>query len=171
MTPRMPDGIDSSTAERRGPPSGTAALVVLGALIGAAMLGLLGGAPPRTSISTSAETELVVSLPQPLRSGMFFETTIRAVAQTPMKDATIAMSPSLWDNITINTAIPQASEEEYRDGLLLLHYGPLAAGETILLKLDSQVNPDLVWGNRGEIQVRDGERVIVRLPITVMVLP
>jgi hypothetical protein len=172
MAPRPPDGIDASNvAERRGPPSGAAALVVLGAMIGVALLGILGGGSDRTWVTRSLETELSVRLPQPLRSGMFFETTIRAVAQTPLTDATIAMSPSLWDNVTINRTIPQAAEEEYRDDLLLLHYGSIAAGEPILLKLNSQINPDLIWENPGEIQLRDSERVIARLPITVTVLP
>lgn len=102
---------------------------------------------------------------------MFFETRVNLTARTQLADATIALSPALWRNITINTEMPQASEEKYAQGYYRLHFGPLAAGEQVHLKLDAQINPDLFAGNRGKVAAFDGDRLLVALPVETRVLP
>ena len=52
--------------------------------------------------------------------------------------------------------IPQADKEEYRKGRFLFHYGKLAPGEVLAVKIDGQINPPLFMGTSGSIGVDDG---------------
>lgn len=168
----LPDGISRNhLAAAGGPPAGTAAIFILGMLLTAALAGWLGGARSERYARSSAQADIVVSMPQIMRSGMFFETRIEVIAREPLNDATIAMSPALWRSITINTQIPEPSEQEFKSGFYQFHYGPLKAGERIAVKFDAQINPDLFLGNKGEIALLDGERPVARLPLTLTVLP
>ena len=102
---------------------------------------------------------------------MFFESTIVLSARAPLADASIGMTPSLWHSITINTEMPQASEEEYSEGYFRLHFGSLQPGQQVHLKLDGQINPALFAGTHGTIAAFDGERRLVTLPVETRVLP
>ncbi|MGX7896391.1 hypothetical protein [Tsuneonella sp. HG222] len=167
-----PDGIsEREVTPARGLPRGAVALGLLGSLLVVALAGAFGGQSSPPLVAKTELADLSVSTPAILRSGMFFETTVDVTAHADLADATIALSPSLWRSITINTSMPQAGEEEFSDKLFKLHYGPLARGEAIHLKLDGQVNPDLFLGNRGDVALFDGEREIGRIAVRVKVLP
>lgn len=168
----LPDGIARDhIAESGGPPAGTAALVILGMLLTAAFAGWLGGGRSVRHTGTGAQAVIAVSMPQIIRSGMFFETRIDVTARETLEDATIAMSPALWRSITINTQIPEPTEQEFKNGFYQFHYGPLKAGERIAVKLDAQINPDLFLGTKGEIALLDDEHPVARVPVKLKVLP
>ena len=152
-------------------PAGGLALLLLGALIAAALTGLLGGTPSEKYYSDMQAAGLVVELPTTLRSGVFFEANISVTAHARLADATVAMPASLWRSITINTQMPQPLEEEYKNGYFQLHFGPLDPGESIEIKLDAQINPDLFAGNHGEVVLFDGTRAVARVPVRLRVLP
>lgn len=172
MHAELPDGIaDSHTNQAAGLPSGSVALTLLGALLLGALCGWLGGTSSTLRSARSGDAVLTIEHPDILRSGMFFETRVSLVARRPIDDAVIAMSPQLWRSITINTAMPQAKEEEYSEGLFRLHFGPLAAGHKVQLKLDAQINPDLFLGTSGQVAALDGDRPLAALPIDTWVLP
>ncbi len=172
MITRLPSGIEADhLREARRFPAGTLAIIVLGALIAAALGGLLGGTGPDRLRADNAMAELVVEVPGTLRSGMFFETTIAVETHARFADARLAMTPALWRSITINTEMPQPGEEDYADGYFRLHYGALEPGDRIELKLDAQINPDLFAGTRGEVVLFEGDRAITRVPVHLRVLP
>lgn len=172
MATNLPSGLEPANLGGSSRlPAGTAALLVLGAMIAAAFGGLLGGAAPDRMHTANRTATLEVELPGTLRSGMFFETMIEVSAHDRLDDATVAMTPSLWRRITVNTQMPQPSEEEYSGGFFRLHYGPLDAGEKLIVKLDAQINPDLFAGTSGEVALFDGDRLIARVPIELTVLP
>jgi hypothetical protein len=172
MAVRFPDGIlDAHTRRASGLPAGFVALTLLGAMLLAALCGLLGGTPSTARSVRSGDAVLTIEHPEILRSGMFFETRVDFVARRSIGDAVIAMSPQLWRSITINSAMPQAKEEDYSGGLFRLHFGPLAAGQRVNLKLDAQINPDLVLGTSGQIAALDGDRILTTIPVETKVLP
>ena len=47
--------------------------------------------------------------------------------------------------------IPAATEESGEDGEFRFAFGPIRAGTTFDLKVDAQVNPDIVGGNEGAL--------------------
>lgn len=165
--------LEAAAENRRGDHrhGGIVALALLSLLLGAAMLGVLGGAKSPWRMVEASRGTLAVKTPQTLRSGLFFEQNIRIDARSPVSDTVVAISPALWRDITVNTIIPAASEEEFSDGRYRLHFGPLAAGERFELKIDGQINPPLTLGTRGSIGWADGDQPIAEIPIAITVLP
>ena len=174
MASAYPDGVNERLADHRPPLHRHAnpfSVLVLGALLLAAMLGLLGGGrSPVERVEAPAAT-LTVKVPRTLRSGLFFETEVTVVAKANIADAVIAIPPSLWRDQTINSQIPAAESEEFKDGAFRFHYGPLKVGETLHAKFNGQINPPLTIGTKGAVIVLDGEREISRVPLSIRVLP
>ena len=169
-----PDGLSDDHAEKRGGFTAHASLVsiiVLGALMLLAMTGLLAGARTPVRDVGLPQARLSVQVPETLRNGEFFEMRVIVTANTDLTDATIALPPSLWRDMTINTVIPGASEEEHKDGQFRYRYGALKAGDTLEVKIDGQINPPLTLGTSGAVALYDGERRLGALPVTIRVLP
>ena len=152
-------------------PRGTLGLVLLAALLGAALLGYLGGGKSPHLLAATAQADLTVKTPLRLRSGLFFEQDIEVRARAPIADAVIGIGAPLWQDITVNSMIPAAADEGFEDGRYRLHYGPLKPGDRLRLKVDAQINPPLTGGTRGAITLSDGERLIATVPLTIKVLP
>lgn len=146
-------------------------VLILGAILLAALLGLTGGQPSPPKVADLGDARLVVKTPTTIRNGEFFETEITLRAQAPIEDAVIAVSPGLWHDMTVNTMIPAPASESFEDGLFRFSYGPLDAGDSVHVKIDGQINPPLFAGTGGEIAVFDGSRRIGAMPFRIKVLP
>lgn len=169
-----PDGVDSRHVERRGllhRHASPLSLIVLGALMAAALLGLFGGGKDRPIRVENDTSTFMLAMPRVMRNGEFFEMRMNLTAKRDIGDATIAIAPSLWRDLTINTTIPSATDEDASTGWFRFHYGPLEAGERLVVKMDGQINPPLFAGTRGTVAVMDGDQVLHRVPVTVKVLP
>ncbi|HEV7311888.1 MULTISPECIES: hypothetical protein [unclassified Sphingopyxis] len=145
--------------------------LILGSLVAAAVTGHFGGQPSPRVDADFGLARLSVLTPTVIRNGEFFETAIDIRADEPLTDATLAVEAGLWRDMTINTMIPAAAEEEYKNGEYRFSYGPLEAGETLSVKIDGQINPPLFAGNEGVIAVYDGERLLGRQVFRIKVLP
>lgn len=170
----FPDGIDDNHARGRGglhKIPNVLSILVLGAIVAAALLGLFGGGKSPPVQVTTADATLTVTTPQTMRSGLFFETRITVAARRPIADVVIALPPALWRDQTINTTIPGADKEEGADGSFRFHYGALKSGETLEIKYDGQINPPLFAGTRGSIALLDGERPLADVPLNYRVWP
>src|SRR3546814_14409159 len=71
----------------------------------AAGLGLTAGPPSPPRTAQFGDAQLTIKTPVTIRNGEFFETDITVVATAPLGDVTIAVSPSLWRDMTVNTMI------------------------------------------------------------------
>ena len=171
---RFPDGLEERHAGHRPAlhrHANPLSVLLLGGLLLLALLGLLGGGKSPVVQASAPAATLSVKTPQTLRSGLFFETDITAEAHAPIADAVIAVPPSLWQDETVNTQVPAPDKEAFKDGAFRFHYGPLAAGERLHVKVDGQINPPLTVGTEGAVVLLDGEREIARVPLSVRVLP
>jgi len=166
-----PNGISQRNiaGSRRGPRA--VPLLLLCALMAAGLAGALGGQPSPVVRSSHDGTTLSVKAPHILRNGLFFETVIEVRSRQPVDDLVIAVSDQLWRDMTINTMIPAASEESYKQGFHRFSFGKLDAGEALRFKIDGQVNPPLFAGTRGEIAAYDGDRKLVGTQVSMRVLP
>ncbi len=174
MASAYPDGTSERLANHRAllhRHANPFSFVVLGAILLLAATGLLGGGRSPVERVEAPGATMTVKLPRTLRSGLFFETEVTVAAKADIADAVIAIPPSLWQDQTINSQIPAAESEEFKDGVFRFHYGPLKAGETLHAKFDGQINPPLTWGTAGAVIVLDGEREIARVPLSIRVLP
>jgi len=147
------------------------ALVLLTLLLGVAMTGALGGRPSPTSQVNAPAVILSVKTPRTLRNGMFFETEIGVTPRRPIKELTIAVDRTLWKDFTVNTMVPAAADETFADGRFRFAYGAGEPGKTIVVKIDSQINPSLVGGTAGQVAVYDGDVLLAEIPITMKVRP
>jgi hypothetical protein len=170
----FPDGIGNQHSEDQGRFARHASplsILILGSMIVAAFLGAFGGGRVRPLALESGAAQLTVTTPRTLRNGEFFETRISVLARADIADLVIAVPPGLWRDMTINTMIPAASEETFKQDSYRFSYGPLKRGETLQMKIDGQINPPLFAGTRGEIAVLDGEAPIGAIPFAIDVLP
>lgn len=169
----IPDGIEERHHRLPGPlrrPT-LASLVVTGAILLAAIAGYAGGTPNPNHVIDSPAARLEVTTPSILRNGLFYETRIHIVPHRAFDDLVLGVEPSLWRDMTVNSAIPAAEKESFGGGLFRLSFGPAKAGEPIELKFDGQINPPLFGGNRGRIALFDGERPVTSLNLATRVLP
>jgi len=148
-----------------------ASLIVIALFLLVACLGFLGGRPHPVHIADDGRVRLTVATADTLRSGMFFETRVLIEPRRPIGDVVLAISPQLWRDMTINSAIPAAEKEEFSDGMIRMSFGPGEPGKPIAIKFDGQVNPPLVGSTAGEMVVFDGDRRLAAVPIAMRVLP
>jgi hypothetical protein len=168
----LPDGIgrdhvEPTTGWRRH--ASPVSLVVFGTVIALGLAGVLGH--ERTWRADDAAGTLVVHMPEVIRNGEFFEMRISVESVEPLGELVVGVDQSLWEDITVNTLIPAAAEESSADGEFRFTFGDLAAGVPFLLKVDAQVNPDIVGGNAGTVTVYDGDRPLSEVMIEMRVLP
>jgi hypothetical protein len=167
-----PDGIEArhvreAPAWRRH--ASPLALVVFGAVLLLGLLGVLGH--ERDWRAQADGTAISVHMPEVIRNGEFLEMRVTIEAQEAIGELGIGVDQALWEDLTVNTMIPAATEETSADGAYRFTFGELAAGSRFDLKIDAQVNPDIVGGNEGRITVYDGDVPLVSLPLQMAVLP
>ena len=168
----LPDGLSEehlhspSGWRRRG---GVIALIALSLLMVAALVGLAG---VEETLAEEADAATVTwHAPARIRNGEFFEMRLRVDAHERIDELVVGVEASLWEDFTINTFFPAAAEEASEEGELRFTFGPLDAGGSFLMKVDAQINPDMLWRNEGTVTVYDGEEPIAELPIVMEVLP
>jgi hypothetical protein len=144
-------------------------LAVFGAVVALALTGILGH--ERDWSADANGVGLQVHAPETTRSGEFMEMRIRVTPAGPIGELVIGVEGSLWEDLTVNTMIPAATEEESANGEFRFVFAPLAPDTAFDLKVDLQVNPDIVGGNDGLVTVYDGERALVGTRISITVLP
>lgn len=170
---KFPDGLSEIHLQ---PKSSTRFLnlllfAILGLLMVAAFFGVLGGQPNQKKTAQSAAADLEISTPQKLRNGEFFETRISINAKRALDAPSIAVSSDYWNDVTVNTLMPEPANQSWEEGYFVLEFDALDAGDFLLVKIDGQSNPTLRGGNRGVIQLRDGEDKLAQIPLRLEVLP
>jgi hypothetical protein len=170
--PRWPEGI-SEAHERPSASWGRHAsplsLIVFGSVLALGLAGVLGH--ERDWHAESNGVELLVHAPEIIRNGEFLEVRIEVESDEPIEELVVGLTAGLLEDITVNTMIPAPAEEQSADGEFRFTFAELEAGTRFLLKVDAQVNPDIVGGNEGVVAVYDGERRLVETTIAMSVLP
>jgi hypothetical protein len=121
--------------------------------------------------ATGGGAELRWEAPDVIRNGEFFEMRLIVTSADRIGDLGVGIPTALWEDITINTMFPAATEEVSEDGELRFTFGPLEPGVEFHLKVDAQINPDIVGSNEGTLRLYDGEEALVELPVRLEVRP
>ena len=169
---RPPDGIGEDQiqpAEGRRRAASPLSLFVFGAVIVFGLIGLLGR--ERTFVAEGNGVELGVHSPEIIRNGEFFEIKIDVRSSEPIDQLVIGVADTLWVDMTVNTMIPAAAEEEHVGGEFRFAFAELEPNDAFLFKIDLQVNPDIVAGNDGVVTVYDDEAELVATDVSILVLP
>jgi hypothetical protein len=93
------------------------------------------------------------------------------VARDAVENATLVLAPGWLESMHINTIEPAATEEASRDGDLALSYGPLAAGERLVVHMQFQVNPTNVGRRSADVGLYDGDELLTSVDRTVTIFP
>jgi hypothetical protein len=171
-TSRFPDGIDErhvapvSGWRRHASPL---SLGAFGIVVALALLGVFGH--ERQWAAVNGPTRLTVQMPESIRNGEFFEMRVDVEANEPIGELVIGIDHALWEDMTINTLIPAATDETSEDGEFRFTFAELAGGTPFLLKVDAQVNPDIIGGNEGTVTVYDGDEPLTEVQVGIGVLP
>jgi hypothetical protein len=168
----MPDGIDDRHLRpRRSRYISWYRALLIGGLLAAALFGFVGGQHTQPHRVSTQAAVFSVHMPDPVRNGMFVEWRIDTNARRPIGDLVVAIPANLWTDMTVNTLVPAASEEEFKDGEYRFHFGSLDAGKRLLFKIDGQVNPPRVTSEHGNIRLLDGEQELGSVPVRFRVVP
>lgn len=144
-------------------------ILVFGGVVVLGMSGVLGH--ERDWHASEGGVDLRVHAPEVIRNGEFFEMRVHVLSEAAIDELVIGIEASLWEDLTVNTMIPAATEESSEDGELLFTFSALEPGTEFLWKVDLQVNPDIVLGNEGSVTIYDGEERLVSADLSIDVLP
>lgn len=172
-TTERPQGIDDTHVRQVWwhKHASPASIVLIGALLAAASLGMFGGQPHPVRNITSTSAAIKLQFPEILRNGEFFEMRATVTARRKFEDLKLAVDASYWHDLTINTMIPAPIEEMSEKGEYIFSYGPVESGQTITLKFDGQINPPMFAGTSGHLKLMDGDKTVSVIPVALRVFP
>lgn len=147
--------------------------VVLGALTALICLGLANvfGERPVADGAVSPSATLGVSAPTAVRGGLFFQGRFTIEARRPLEHATLVLDRGWFEQLSVNTIEPSPVGEVSRGGKLLLDFGAVRAGRTLVVAVQFQVNPAQFGRRSQSVELRDGDRRLLRIHRTLTVFP
>ncbi len=172
-TPAYPQGIDEYHTHAKGwhKHANPGAALSIGFFLGLALLGLFGGQPHPTRITTTPTATVTTQFPEILRNGEFFEMRGTIRVKRPFKNLQLGISATYWRNMTINSVVPAPFKETSENGNYLFSFGPMETGDTLTIKIDGQINPPMFAGTKGKFTILDGNSVKAAIPLNLWVLP
>jgi hypothetical protein len=137
------------------------------------LLGLLNvfGQHPQTDTAAANGAELEVYSPERLRSGLFFMSRFTIRAEEEIEAATLVLDPGWLEGITLNSLVPSPVGEANRDGRIALDLGRVPAGTKHVFFLHFQVNPTEFGRRSQDVELHDGERLLLGIDRTVTIFP
>jgi hypothetical protein len=129
------------------------------------------GQRPSTARASSPEAELQISSPTRVRGGLLWEARFTIRANQELKQATLVLSQGWLEGNTINTIEPSPVGEASRNGSLSLDLGHVPAGERHVLYIQFQTNPANVARRSVDVQLQDGEKLLLSVHRTLTTFP
>jgi hypothetical protein len=129
------------------------------------------GQRPSTAHAASPEAELQITAPTRVRGGLLWQARFTIHAVTELKQATLVLGQGWLENNTINTIEPSPVGEASRNGSLSLDLGHVPAGERHVLYVQFQTNPTNVAHRTTDVQLQDGEKLLLSVHRTLTVFP
>ena len=145
-------------------------LALLAAFVVLAALGVFGQRPSSATVS-SPEASLKVYAPTRVRGGLLWEARFTIRANRDVKDARLVLSQGWLEGNTINTIEPSPVGEASRNGSLSLDLGHVPKGERYELYMQFQTNPTNVGHRNADVQLQDGERLLLSIHRTLWIFP
>jgi hypothetical protein len=106
-----------------------------------------------------------------MRGGLLFQGRFEVAATKPLRRPTLVLGAGWFDNLTINTIVPEPVRATSVERGLALEYAPLPAGRRLTVYFQFQVEPTTVGRRRQDVVLRDGRRELTAVRRTVTVFP
>ena len=129
------------------------------------------GQSPEHSVGTGEAATLEVSAPDRLRGGVYYEAEFTIRATRELEHATLLLDSGWFESMHINSYTPEPVGTAYRNGMLAIDYGHVAAGDELVARLELQVNPtNVAWRSQG-VQLHDETEPLAAVDRRVIVFP
>jgi hypothetical protein len=129
------------------------------------------GQSPTGSEVDSPAALLEVSAPLDVRGGLYFQGRFRITAHEEITKATLVLAPGWLESTHINTVEPAPVGESSRDGELALDFGHIAAGDSITVYLQFQVNPNNLGRRSQDVRLYDDTELLATAQRDVTIWP
>jgi hypothetical protein len=136
----------------------------------AALIGFFGQRSSDSSAASPA-VRMTLSAPEVVRGGLFFQSRIDIEARTAIEYPRLVFDEGWLEAMQVNSIEPSAESESSRDGRLVLSYGELAAGDTLRIYMQFEVNPTNVGTRPYGVELDDATRRVARIDRDIKVLP
>jgi len=145
-------------------------LCLIGVLPVLALFNVFGQHPTTTSAGVPAAS-VNVTAPERLRSGLIFQVRVRITAHRDIRELQLVFDRGWWESMSVNSSVPEPTEESSSDGRVVFDYGPLGAGHTHVSWIYFQVNPTNVGERQENLDVKDGNTELVRIKRSMTIFP
>jgi hypothetical protein len=112
-----------------------------------------------------------LAAPETVRGGLFFQSRIEIRALTAIEHPRLVLGEGWFEGMQVNSIEPAAESETSRDGRVVLSYGALEPGDVLRIWLQFQVEPTNIGTRDYSVELDDEDRLLVRIPRTIRVLP
>ncbi len=129
------------------------------------------GQKPSTSSAAGPAASMSVTAPSRLRGGLIFQARVRVVAHTEIKQLQLEFDRGWWNSMSVNSVAPEPSNETSHDGKVVLAYGDLPAGQSLICWLYFQVNPTNVGNRREDVSLLDGSTQLLHVHRSLTIFP
>jgi hypothetical protein len=137
------------------------------------LLGLLDlfGQLSGTTHAAGPQAELSVSAPTRVRSGLLYTARFEVRARQSIKQAWLVLDEGWFENVQVNSYVPQPVSQESRNGRVAFEFGHIPAGHSYVFYLQFQLNPTDVGRRSENVELDDGTQRLVRIDRTATVFP
>jgi hypothetical protein len=129
-------------------------LILLAALSALGLANVFGQHPDSTTARSPA-ADLTLSAPSAMRGGLIYEVRVTVRTHRALRQAELAFAPGWYEGFTVNTFQPDPVEWEQRAGRNVMLYGPLGAGEELVVRLQYQTNPTALGRRDQDVSLAD----------------
>jgi hypothetical protein len=130
------------------------------------------GQQPVTSVAASPIARVQVDAADALRGGLLGQQVFRVTAYADIKHATLVLDSGWMDSLQMNTIVPYPLSQADRPGdRLALDFGHLPAGDTLVVRIQFQVDPTTLGSRPQGVELDDGKKPIVGVHRTLTVFP
>jgi len=96
---------------------------------------------------------------------------LQVTAHRDIKELELVFDRGWWESMSVNSSVPEPTEESSSDGRVVFDYGQLGAGHSHVSWIYFQVNPTNVGKRQENIDVKDGETELVQIHRSMTIFP
>jgi hypothetical protein len=147
--------------------------VVMTLLLALVILALAGvfGQRGSTHAAAGPQATMKLGVPSAVRGGLLFQAKVEIAAHRAIEHPRLVLANGWTEGLQLNTIEPSAQSESSRDGRLVLSYDRLAAGDTMTVWFQFQVDPTESGRRDFTIELDDAEQPVARIAHKITVFP
>ncbi len=129
------------------------------------------GQQPAASTAAGPAARLEVDAADTLRGGLLGQALFRVTARKELRHATLVLDRGWVQGMQLNTIAPSPLGQASRGDRLALDFGHVPAGQTLVARLQYQVNPTTVGSRPQGVELDEGEQPLLRVERSVTIFP